>query len=99
MNRPSICIKPHDFNESQLVIMTPHFYQPMNTNIKIKTSDILYKNDNDELCSLFITLPSDQTYGPSPIYNFNPNKTPETIQNYSITIIIISQLLKTCLDH
>src|SRR5437870_6833718 len=32
-----------------------------------------------------MTLPSDQTYGPSPIYNFNQNKTPENIQNYSIT--------------
>ena len=31
-------------------------------------------------------MPSDETYGPSPIYSFNnKNKTPENIQNYSIT--------------
>jgi hypothetical protein len=86
MSRPVICIKPQDFNESNLVINEPKVYQAKDSKIKITTSDILYQNSKGELCDFFIKLPAVDTYGPSPQYDFNSkNKTPENIQGYTIS--------------
>jgi hypothetical protein len=86
MSRPVICIKPQEFNELNLVINEPKVYQAKNSKIKITTSDILYQNREGELCNLFIKLPSVNTYGPSPQYDFNSkNKTLENIQGYTIS--------------
>jgi hypothetical protein len=86
MSRSTICIKPQDFDESNLVINEPKIYQAKDSKIKITTSDILYKNSKGELCDLFIKLPSVDSYGPSPLYDFNSkNKTPKNIQGYTIS--------------
>ena len=42
MSRPVICVKPQDFNESNLYITEPKVYQAKDSKIKITTSDILY---------------------------------------------------------
>src|SRR5580693_2651183 len=86
MSRPTICIKPQQFNELNLVINEPKVYQAKDSKIKIITSEILYKNSKGELCDLFVKLPSVETYAPSPQYDFNSkNKTPENIQGYTIS--------------
>src|ERR1043165_4204384 len=85
MSRPTICIKPQDFNESNLVIYEPKVYQAKDGKIKITTSDILYLNDNNEPCDLFIKLPSVDTYDHLPEYIFkNKNRTPLNIEGYTI---------------
>jgi hypothetical protein len=86
MSRPTICIKPLEFNELNLVINEPKVYQAKNSKIKMTTSDILYQNEKGELCNLFVKLPSVNTYGPSPQYDFNSkNKNTENIQGYTIS--------------
>ena len=86
MSRPTICIKPQQFNELNLVINEPKVYQAKDSKIKITTSEILYKNSNGELCDLFVKLPPIKAYGPSPQYDFNSkNKTLENIQGYTIS--------------
>ena len=86
MSRPTICLKPQEFNELNLVINEPKVYQVKDSNIKITTSEILYKNNEGEICDLFVKLPSVETYGPSPQYDFNSkNKAQENIQGYTIS--------------
>ncbi len=86
MTRPTICIKPQEFNEKLIVIKEPKVYKPKDTNLTIETSDIMYLNDKSELCDLYLILPQIETYGPSPIYKFNStNKSPENVECYSIS--------------
>ena len=105
MSKLTICIKPQEFNESLIEIMEPSVYKPKASNIKITTSDILYRNNDGKLCNLYIALPSVEAYGPSPIYNFNSKmKTKENIQGYSISYShsdvekMFESLMKTCQD-
>src|SRR6266536_4938617 len=86
MTRPTICIKPQEFNEKLIVIKEPKVYKPKDTNLTIETSDIMYLNDKSELCDLYLILPAIETYGPSPIYKFNSNiKSLENIEGYSVS--------------
>jgi len=65
-----ICIKPQEFNESQIVIKEPEVYKPKSSSISITTSEILYRNNKGELCDLYVVLPQAKSYGPSPLYSF-----------------------------
>src|ERR1051325_7275411 len=85
MSRPTICIKPQEFNESNLVISEPKTFKPKDSNARIITSEILYQNKEGKLCDLYISLPSIEAYGPFKQYSYNKNKTPENIQGYSIS--------------
>ena len=86
MTRPTICIKPQEFNESNLEIKEPKVYKSKYNNISTTTSEILYRNDKGELCELYIALPQVETYGPSPQYSFNSKvKSPDAIQGYTIS--------------
>src|SRR6266536_3153929 len=86
MTRSTICLKPQKFDEKLIVIMGPKFYHPKDTNLNIETSEILYLNDNSELCDFYLILPEIETYGPSPIYKFNSNiKSSENVEGYSIS--------------
>ena len=86
MTRPTICIKPQEFNIELLEIKEPKVYKSKDTNWTIETSDIMYLNDKSELCDFYLILPQIETYGPSPIYKFNSNiKSSENIEGYSIS--------------
>ena len=85
MSRPTICIKPQEFNESNLIFSEPKTFKPKDSNARIITSDILYQNKEGKLCDLYISLPSIEAYGPFKQYSYNKNKTPENIQSYSIS--------------
>jgi len=86
MSRPTICIKPQNFNVELLEIKESKVYKPKDTNLNIETSEILYLNDKSELCDFYLILPEIETYGPSPIYKFNSkNKSKENIQGYTIS--------------
>src|SRR6266536_4636712 len=86
MSRPTICIKPQNFNVELLEIKESKVYKPKDTNLNIETSEILYLNDKSELCDFYLILPEIETYGPLPIYKFNSkNKSKENIQGYTIS--------------
>src|SRR6266536_684327 len=86
MTRPTICIKPQEFNIELLEIKEPKVYKLKDTNLTIETSDIMYLNDNSDRCDLYLILPEIETYGPSPIYKFNSNiKSSENIEGYSVS--------------
>ena len=86
MSRPTICIKPQEFNVDLLEIKEPKIYKPRDSNISIKTSEILYRNNEGKLCDIYIALPQIETYGPSPINTFNSKiKSRENIQGYTIS--------------
>ena len=86
MNRHTICIKPEELNDSNLVIMEPKVYKPNDSSIKIRSSNILYRNSKGEVYDLYIVLPSIQAYGPFTQYTFNcKNKSKENIKGYSIS--------------
>src|SRR6266536_3948298 len=85
MSRPTICIKPQNFNVELLEIKESKVYKPKDTNLNIETSEILYVNDKEELCDFYLILPEIETYGPSPIYKFNSKKSSENIEGYSIS--------------
>src|SRR6266536_847216 len=86
MSRPTICIKPQNFNVELLEIKESKFYKTKDTNLTIETSDIMYLNDKSELCDLYLVLPEIETYGPSLIYKLNSkNKSPENVEGYSIS--------------
>jgi hypothetical protein len=86
MSRPTICIKPEEFNESNLIINEPKVYQPKDSKIKITTSDISYLNNKGEPCDFFVRLPSVDSFGPSPQHDFNSkNRRPDNIQGYTIS--------------
>jgi hypothetical protein len=86
MSRPTICIKPQEFNESNLEIKEPKVYKSKYNNVSTTTSEILYRNDKGELCEFYIALPQVETYGPSPQYSFNSKvKSPDNIQGYTIS--------------
>src|SRR6266536_6280425 len=86
MTRPTICIKPQEFNIELLELKEVEVYKPKDTNLTIETSDIMYLNDKSELSDLYLILPQIETYGPSPIYKFNSNiKSSENIEGYSIS--------------
>ena len=86
MTRPTICIKPQEFNESNIEIKEPKVYKSKYNNISTTTSEILQRNDKGELCDLYIALPQVETYGPSPQYSFNSKaKSPDDIQGYTIS--------------
>ena len=69
MSRPTICIKPQEFIESNVEIKEPKVYKSKYNNISTTTSEILYRNDKGELCDLYIALPQVEAYGPSPQYS------------------------------
>src|SRR6266536_1137037 len=86
MTRPTICIKPQEFNIELLELKEVEVYKPKDTNLTIETSDIMYLNDKSELSDLYLILPQIETYGPSPIYKFNSkNKSSENIEGYSVS--------------
>jgi hypothetical protein len=86
MSRPTICIKPEEFNKSNLEMKEPKVYKSKYNNISTTTSEILYRNNKGELCDLYIALPQIETYGPSPQYSFNSKvKSPDDIQGYTIS--------------
>jgi hypothetical protein len=106
MSNLSICIKPQQFNESNLIINEPKTYEYKNNNRKIITSDICYLNDKNECCKLYITLPPMQGYGPFPSYDFNTKiKTYENIKDYqicyahSIVEKMFAKINKVCQDR
>ena len=86
MSRPTICIKPQEFIESNVEIKEPKVYKSKYNNISTTTSEIFYRNSKGELCDLYIALPQIETYGPSPQYSFiSKVKSPENIQGYTIS--------------
>ncbi len=86
MSRPTICIKPQNFNVELLEIKESKVYKPKDTNLNIETSDIMYLNDKSELCDLYLILPEIKAYGPSPIYKFySANKSSGNVEGYSIS--------------
>jgi len=64
MPRPTICIKPQEFNEFNLEIKESKVYKSKYNNVSTTTSEILYRNGKGELCELYIALPQVETYGP-----------------------------------
>ena len=77
MNQLTINITPKSFNADKLVVSDFKEIKTKNC-IKMKVSDISYENDNGEACQLFMTLPTVETFGPYPQYDFNSNKESST---------------------
>ena len=103
MTRPTICVKPQEFIESNVEIKEPKVYKSKYNNISATTSEILYRNDKGELCEFYIALPQVETFGPSPQYSFNSKvKSPDDIQGYTISYSnselenIFESLYKVC---
>src|SRR6266496_3334682 len=85
MSRPTICISPTEFKVDKLIISE---YKEIKTknNFKMKISEIYYINDQNQPCDLYISLPSVETYGPFPQYNFNStSKNIKDISGYTIS--------------
>ena len=85
MSRQSICIKPSEFNVDKLVISEAKELKTKG-NLKMKIAEISYLNDEEEPCDLYISLPTVETYGPFPQYNFNStSKNIKDISGYTIS--------------
>src|SRR6266568_6903552 len=85
MSRQSICIKPSEFNVDKLVISEAKELKTKG-NLKMKISEIYYINDQNQPCDLYISLPTVETYGPFPLYNFNStSKALKDICGYTIS--------------
>ena len=84
MSRSTTCININDFNADKLNISELKEIITKG-NIKMKIAEISYLNDKNELCDLYISLPSVSTYGPFPQYNYNSSsKTEKDICGYTI---------------
>ena len=85
MSRPTICISPTEFKVDKLII-SEHKEIKTKNNFKMKISEIYYINDQNQPCDLYISLPSVETYGPFPQYNFNStSKNIKDISGYTIS--------------
>src|SRR6266496_1701400 len=70
MSRSTICIKPSEFISDRFIISDPKEIKIKNS-FKMKISEIYYINDQNQPSDLYISLPTVETYGPFPQYNFN----------------------------
>ena len=85
MSRQSICITSNNFNADKLVISEVKELK-IRGNIKMKIAEIFYKNEKNELCDLYMSLPKLDTYGPFPQYKFgSESKISENIVGYTIS--------------
>src|SRR5258708_27170573 len=85
MSRQSICITSNNFNADNLVISEVKELK-IRGNIKMKIAEITYKNEKNELCDLYLSLPKIDTYGPFPQYKFgSESKKSEDIVGYTIS--------------
>ena len=96
MSRLTICINAKDINIDKFDISEQKEIKTKN-NIKMKIAEIGYMNDNNEICDLYIILPTVETFGPHPQYIFGSTKTLENINGYTIAYSNkdISKLFKT----
>ena len=85
MSRQPICIKPSEFIADKLVISEPEQIKTRNKK-KLQISGISYLNNKDEPSDLYLSLPTVETYGPFPQYNFNSSsKSANDISGYNIS--------------
>src|SRR6266496_1613407 len=85
MSRQPICIKPSEFIADKLVISEPEQIKTRNKK-KLQISGISYLNNKDEPSDLYLSLPTVETYGPFPQYNFNSSsKSANDICGYTIS--------------
>src|SRR5258708_26835721 len=85
MSRQSICINSKTFNADKLVISEVKELK-IRGNIKMKIAEITYKNEKNEPCDLYLSLPKLDTYGPFPQYKFgSESKISENIVGYTIS--------------
>src|SRR6266496_5102602 len=85
MSRQSICISPTEFKVDKLII-SEHKEIKTKNNFKMKISELSYLNNKNEHCDLFLSLPTVETYGPFPQYNFNAtSKALKDICGYTIS--------------
>ena len=85
MSRQSICIPSKTFNADNLVISEVKEIK-IKGNIKMKIAEIFYKNEKNEPCDLYLSLPKVDTYGPFPQYKFgSESKISENIVGYTIS--------------
>src|SRR6266496_5294302 len=85
MSRSTICIKPSEFIADRVIISDPKEIKTKN-NFKMKISEIYYINDQNQHCDLYISLPTVETYGPFPKFNFNStSKALKDICGYTIS--------------
>ena len=85
MSRPTICISPTEFKVDKLII-SEHKEIKTKNNFKMKISELSYLNNKNEHCDLFLSLPTVETYGPFPKFNFNStSKNIKDISGYTIS--------------
>src|SRR5258708_34720426 len=85
MSRQSICITSKTFNADKLVISEVKEIK-IKGNMKMKIAEIFYKNEKNELCDLYMSLPKLDTYGPFPQYKFDSeSKISDNIVGYTIS--------------
>src|SRR5258708_37231340 len=85
MFRQSICITSKTFNADNLVISEVKQLK-IKGNMKMKIAEITYKNEKNEPCDLYLSLPKLDTYGPFPQYKFgSESKKLEDVVGYTIS--------------
>src|SRR6266581_912845 len=85
MSRSTICIMPSEFISDRFIISDPKVIKIKNS-FKMKISEIYYINDQNQPSDLYISLPTVETYGPFPQYNFNStSKNIKDISGYTIS--------------
>src|SRR6266496_6087208 len=85
MSRSTICIMPSKFKVDKLII-SEHKEIKTKGNFKMKISEVSYLNNKNEHCDLFLSLPTVETYGPFPQYNFkSTSKNIKYISGYTIS--------------
>src|SRR6266496_4966374 len=85
MSRSTICIMPSEFISDRFIISDPKVIKIKNS-FKMKISEIYYINDQNQPSDLYISLPTVETYGPFPQYNFkSTSKNMKDISGYTIS--------------
>src|SRR6266496_2417162 len=85
MSRSTICIMPYEFISDRFIISDPKEIKTKNS-FKMKISEIYYINDQNQPSDLYISLPTVETYGPFPQYNFkSTSKNIKDISGYTIS--------------